>query len=330
MNTFRTELLLKPTLAPINLKSKMLTLGSCFSNSIGDQFYKNKFSCLTNPFGSVYNPLSIHKLLLMALENKEPEKDTYIINEGLWKNHDFHSNFSAQSKLEVEEKIKATLQTTHHFLKTTEYIIITYGTAFVYEKLDTHTLVANCHKQPSKNFTNRLLSLDEITNSFQQVYHAIKAINPAIKFIITASPVRHTKDTLELNSVSKSILRVASDQLKEQFGVDYFPAYEIMMDDLRDYRFYEADMIHPNSQAIDYIWQKFSDQYFSKSTKDFIAQWKEIKAAMHHKAFNHTGESHQKFLHQTLSKLAALRTTVDVEQEIKEIEKLLVTTLSKR
>jgi hypothetical protein len=323
MNTFRTELFLKPLSHSIDLKNKVLTIGSCFSTSIGQQLAQHKFHCLVNPFGAIYNPVSIHGLLQFAIENKAPSDNSYTLNEAQWKNYDFHSSFSSPSKTTVEEKIQAAISNAHLFLQSVDYIIITYGTAFVYERKDTRDVVGNCHKQPSENFIKRLLSVDEIIHSFNQVFQSIKAKYPTIKFILTVSPVRHIKDTLELNSVSKSLLRVAIHQLKEQLNIDYFPAYELMMDDLRDYRFYEVDMIHPNQQAIDYIWGKFSDQYFSDSTKNFIKQWKDIQAALNHRPFNPEGEAHQKFLRKTLEKLDDLNKLADVQKEIDQLQKLI-------
>jgi hypothetical protein len=320
MNTFRTELFLKTLSHPIELKSKVLTIGSCFSTSIGQQLADNKFNCLVNPFGSIYNPISIHKLLLFALENKSPSENSYLTNEGLSKNYDFHSSFSSPSKTAVEEKMQSAISNAQFFLQSADYIIITYGTAFVYERKDTGEIVANCHKQPSEYFTRRLLSVDEIVSSFKNIVQSIKAKHPNIKFVLTVSPVRHIKDTLELNSVSKSILRIAAHQLKEQPNIDYFPAYELMMDDLRDYRFYEADMIHPNQQAIDYIWDKFSNQYFSDSTRNFIKQWKETKAALNHRPFNPEGEAHRKFLQQSITKLIELGKFVNTEVEIEQLK----------
>lgn len=323
MSNFRTELFVKPNSTKIDLKSKILTVGSCFSNSIGDQLLNSKFNCLINPFGVVFNPISILKLLQLAADDKKPSPDSFFHKDGHWKNYDFHSCFSAQSKLEIEEKIQEVLKRTHNFLKTCNYIIITFGTALVYRRNDNRETVANCHKQQASLFQRQLLTSAQICSSFSTAFDSLKKINPQIKIMITVSPVRHTKDTLELNSVSKSVLRFVSHELEQQFRAEYFPAYEIMMDDLRDYRFYEADMIHPNQQAIFYIWQKFSDQYFSDSTKDFIEKWKKIKTALNHRPFEPQAHSYQSFLQQTLASLMKLKHIVDIEKELVLIENQL-------
>ena len=174
---------------------------------------------------------------------------------------------------------------------------------------------------PSENFLSQILSPEKIIASFETLIEKLNKWKPGIKIILTVSPVRHVKDTLELNSVSKSILRWACHSIQEQYpGVEYFPAFEIMMDDLRDYRFYEPDMIHPSAEAIDYIWEKFSDSWFNPSTKSLMKQWQHISAALHHRPFHPQSEAHKKFLYETLRKLKELLPNIPVEEEIKEIQ----------
>jgi hypothetical protein len=321
MPLFRTEVTIAPSAVKMDYKTRFTTIGSCFSNSIGEKLTDNKFDCLINPFGTIFNPFSIHQLVKLACNNTPPDENSYVFTEEVWRNYQLHSSFFSKVKTELEDKIKSTIVSLHDCLQTADYLIITYGTAFVYERNDTNQLVANCHKQPSNEFTKRLLTVEEITESFKTMMEALHKINPGCKVILTVSPVRHLKDTLELNSVSKSVLRVACHQLIRG-GVAYFPAYEFVLDDLRDYRFYEADMIHPNQQGIDYIWDKFSDQYFSDSTKDFIKQWKDIQAALSHRPFNPEGEAHQKFLKQSISKLMELGKLVNTESEIEQLKSL--------
>jgi len=322
MPLFRTEITIAPSTVKMDYSTRIITVGSCFSNSIGEKLTESKFNCMINPFGTIFNPASIHQLVKLASLNKTPDENSYVFTEDVWKNYQLHSSYFSKDRKELEKKIKSSIQSIHDFLKTTDYLIITYGTAFVYERNDTNQLVANCHKQPSNEFTKRLLTVEEITESFKTMMEALHKINPGGKVILTVSPVRHLKDTLELNSVSKSVLRVACHQLIRG-GLAYFPAYEFVLDDLRDYRFYEADMIHPNQQAIDYIWGKFSDQYFSDSTKNFINQWKDIQAALNHRPFYLEGESHQKFLRKTLEKLDELNNLADVQKEIDQLQKLI-------
>lgn len=317
MKSFRTELSLKPSGLNFGLRDPILTIGSCFADQIGKQLNVNKFIVSANPLGIIYNPLSIHHVLHYAIKANTPEDKTYIQQGGIWNNYEFHSSFSATTKEEITGGIKQAIETTHEFLKKTKVLIITYGTAWAFERIDSGLLVANCHKVDPKNFNKILLPPTQIVASFQQLYEELKSLNSSLKIILTVSPVRHIKDTLELNQVSKSALRLACHSIQDKYAdVEYFPAYEIMIEDLRDYRFYEPDMIHPSSEAIDYIWDKFHHHYFDDSTKDFIHQWKTVLADLKHRPFHPQADAHQEFLKATLKKLEALKSIVNVDEEI--------------
>ena len=321
MKSFRTELQTEASTTQIRYDSRVFTIGSCFANSIGKRLSQNKFVVSSNTLGTLYDPLSIHRALHFTIHNELPLPATYIENQGIWSNYEFHSSFSALTKSEVERKISNAIGAAHHFLKDVEILFVTYGTAKVYERTDTGEPVANCHKMPSENFLAQILSPEKIIASFETLVEKLNKWKPGIKIILTVSPVRHVKDTLELNSVSKSILRWACHAIQEQYPeVEYFPAFEIMMDDLRDYRFYESDMIHPSAQAIDYIWGKFSDSWFDPSTKSLMKQWQQVSAALHHRPFHPHSEAHKKFLYETLRKLKELLPGIPVEEEIKEIQ----------
>lgn len=316
MQSFRTEIKLEKAKHGISLKQDILTAGSCFSDAIGDKLIENKFTACVNPFGTTYNPVSIHKILRAALNNALPASHSYFENNGLYAHYDFHSDFSSPDKEVVEHAIKNSIHTAHEFLKTAHWIIITYGTAWVFKRNDTGDLVANCHKVPVQNFTKELLSEKKILESFEGFYQNLKAVNPSCKIMLTVSPVRHIKDSIQLNSLSKSILRVACNTLTELHqDVIYFPSYEIMLDDLRDYRFYKSDMLHPNADAEEYIWNKFSESLFDDRTKEFLNKWKLIYASLQHKPFHAKSESHQKFLKKLLAELMELNGTVNVDEE---------------
>lgn len=325
MDEFRTELQIKPSETKISLHHPFLTIGSCFADSIGIKLRTSKFSVSINPFGSVYNPISIHKLILQTI-NKQPLADnSYLQNADTILNYNFHSEFNSTTKQELEKNINDTIGQGHHFLRGTNCIIVTYGTAWVYERTDNNEVVANCHKMPSGLFKKNILTQKKIIESFGEMYRAIKLFNPEIRIIVTVSPVRHLKDTLELNSVSKSILRLSCHTLTELYNdVDYFPAYEILLDDLRDYRYYSSDLIHPTDFAIDYIWRKFCEKYFSKETKIVLHEWQEILKALHHKPFQPASSAHQKFLRETLKKLNELKSSVNVDTEITSVQSQLI------
>jgi hypothetical protein len=325
MKPFRTILKGHVSSHMLSLQSKILTAGSCFADAIGNQLITHKIHTAANPFGTIYNPHSIHKVLSYALYNEVPTDQTFIEYNELHSNFDFHSAFSSSERNILSKRLTDILGTTHYFIKDASTIIITYGTAWVYERKDNGEIVANCHKMPAVDFSKSLLSQKKIIESFDQLYTAFKGFNPNINFILTVSPVRHIKDTLELNNVSKSVLRLACHSItKAHPDVEYFPAYEIMMDDLRDYRFYKSDMIHPTEEAEEYIWESFIERYFDLTTKEFFKQWKKIMSAMEHRPFHPTSKAHQSFLREILESLQELKKVVDVYREEELIKSQLI------
>jgi hypothetical protein len=324
MNEFRTIVRAHPGSRRINLKNIILTAGSCFADAMGKRFDHYKFSVLANPFGATYNPISIHKSLEAPAEDYNT-RDAFVQNHGLVFHYDFHSQWSSETEAELNRKLQEMSRQVQSVIQKASVIILTYGTAWVYTRKENGEIVANCHKVPADRFNKSLLREQEIIQSFNTLYQQIKKINPACFFILTVSPVRHLKDSLELNSVSKSVLRTSCHSISSNFqDVDYFPAYEIMMDDLRDYRFYKSDMIHPSDDAENYIWKQFSDRYFDDSTLAFMDEWDQIASALRHKPFHPQSESHQKFLRNTLQKLKQLQSTVNVETEIASVESQLL------
>jgi len=321
---FRTELHTRPSENKLLMSDKVLTIGSCFADEMAFRLAENKIQ-IGNYFGTVFNPVSIHRLLMFGLKKETPSAKTYSVHDGVHFNFYFHSSFSSTDKNELANRIQNTIAKANSFLRTASRIIITYGTSFVYKLTDTGEAVANCHKMPSTDFNKYLLTQPEIIESFEGFYGTLKSINPACKIILTVSPVRHLKDTIELNAVSKSILRIACHSISNQFSdVEYFPAYEILLDDLRDYRFYKKDLIHPTEEAIDYICEKFIDSYFDQSAKIFFTEWSQIKKDLNHKPFNIKSESHQKFLQSLLLKLEKLQSQVDVSKEIENLKSSVV------
>ncbi len=321
MRSFRTVVSISPSKQPIAHRDKIITTGSCFAQAIGDRLQRFKFDALVSPFGVIYNPIAIHKTLLYAVHNEPPAAHTYLENGGTHLNYDFHSSLSSGESQQLRDTLNHLIGTTHHFLARANALLITYGTAWVYTRNETGEIVANCHKTPAANFSKALLSVQDIGNSFRSIHDAAKKLNPGLRFILTVSPVRHLRDTAELNSVSKSVLRLACHQIAGEFAnTEYFPAYEIMLDDLRDYRFYKADMIHPTEEAEDYIWEKFAIRYFDESTRAFIQQWSDILSALNHRPFHPGSRQHQQFLADLIRKLEAFKGQVDVDGEIKLVQ----------
>jgi hypothetical protein len=324
MDPFRTPLNAGVSKHTFGLSDRIITIGSCFSDSIGSRLQESKINTLVNPFGTVYNPHSIHKLIRYAIFNQPVPEHTYLSHGDVHLNFDFHSALSALSHQQLRSILTNSIGSTHHFIKDASWIVITYGTAWAYERTDTMEIVTNCHKQPSGFFTRQLLTQKKILESFTLMYDDLKKINPNIHIILTVSPVRHLKETLELNSVSKSILRVACHTLQELYDdVSYFPSYEILLDDLRDYRFYKSDMIHPTNEAENYVWKNFVEHYGNADLRQFLDVWQPLQLALRHKAFHPTSQAHQQFLRETLKKLLALQPRVDVSTEIEKLKESL-------
>ena len=309
----------------IGLQSPILSLGSCFAQSMGNRLLAHKFKALVNPFGTLFNPISIFKLLQMSLDKDLPNdfEEHFVQNQGIWHHYDFHSEFSASTKADLAQNIAKALQKLRHFIHTQkpQVLLLTFGTAWVYELKTSQKVVANCHKTPAQHFEKRLLSLEEITQAFQLLQQPLKNSLPHLQILLTVSPVRHIKDTLPLNTVSKSLLRVLCHQWAENYAqVSYFPSYEMMLDDLRDYRFYEADMLHPNEVAQAYIWEQFQQSFFSENTRQVLKKWAKVQKALQHKAFHPQSPAHRAFLEKTKQQLQNLSAILDLQEELKMVE----------
>ena len=315
MQNFRTTFPIPPSSNKISLDSQILTVGSCFADVVGNQLRDNKLDILVNPFGTLFNPLSIFKILSPSYT--QADERLYVENQKMWFHYDFHSQFISNSKGNLEAQINQTLYAINSLLPTTNHLIITFGTAFIYRLINPQIYVANCHKMPNNLFEKELLSVKDICKGFAILYKELKEINPDLKIVLTVSPVRHTKDGIPENQVSKSILRAACHYLTTDYeNVAYFPSYEVMMDDLRDYRFYKPDLIHPNEVAEQYIFEQFAEAYFDDNLKDFIKEWASIQTSLNHRPFNEKSENHQAFLKKLLGDLMKISGRVDVREEI--------------
>ena len=295
----------------INHKTNLLLLGSCFSDAMGKQFLDFKFSTHSNPFGIIFNPLSIAKLF-----SKEDYLDEHIVkSDQLYYHLDTHSAIKGETKEELKNKLFKMKSMFDLQVGKSDVIFITLGTGFVYEYLTTRKIIANCHKIPSQHFSKQLLHVEEIVRSFDEVLRNY----PKKEFIFTVSPVRHTKEGLSHNMLSKSILRVACAELIKMTNVHYFPSYEMMVDDLRDYRFYKEDLIHISNQGEKYIWEKIKDTFFCEATLQLIGKIEKIKRRIAHRPFNPNTEIHLTFLEETLKGLNEMTHKVDVQYEIEII-----------
>ncbi|RJE75060.1 GSCFA domain-containing protein [Reichenbachiella sp. MSK19-1] len=313
----KTDIKIKSFNESIQLGQQIVTLGSCFAQGMGERLQQFKFDTLVNPFGVVFNPVSLANLL----RDSPLDTSRFVERDGLCCHYDYHFDVRAESPELLVEQIAAKRQQVQFYLQSADWLILTFGSATVYEY--NGQVVANCHKQPQHLFDKRMLRPDEMNRDMQDVLGTLQKHNPKLKVILTVSPVRHIKDGITENQLSKSLLRVLCDQLSQNNGVYYFPSYEVMVDDLRDYRFYKSDMVHPTEQAEEYIWNSFLHAAMDEHSKDFIKQWYLIRTAMAHRPFNPKTAAHRQFLLQSQAKLSAWRDVVDVQEEYAWFEQQL-------
>ncbi|MEM7548644.1 MAG: GSCFA domain-containing protein [Bacteroidota bacterium] len=297
-----------------------MSLGSCFSELIGKKLLESKFNILNNPFGTIYNPLSIFQILKFGINKELPNEESYVLNREVWYNYFFHSKLSSTSLNELKANVNQLILRLHESLKDTDFLVLTLGSAYGYELKDRNEWVANCHKMPSGLFDKKLMDIEELDSVFEKTYSSLKNFNPKIKIILTVSPVRHVKDSLQLNSVSKSTLRLFCHKSTENYeDVKYFPSYEIMTDDLRDYRFYSDDLIHPNNQAELYIWEKFKETQLSLDSISLVKRLEKLYTSLEHRPFHPNTKEHLKFLQNLLAQFQEIDESVNVSDEINNI-----------
>lgn len=301
---FRTEIKIKKSTSCISHQSQILMMGSCFTTSIGQRMIDNKFNINLNPFGALYNPTSIKKGIELLLENRIFTEDDIFLDRGIYNSFYHHSSFSSIDRNECLQNINTSLQQASKQLQGADILFVTFGTAYVYEYLKTGEVVGNCHKLPTSAFKRYKLTVETIVKEWATLIEQLRELNPNLQIIFTVSPIRHLRDGAHDNQLSKATLLLAIEELNAQFcNTQYFPSYEIVLDDLRDYRFYDRDMIHPNSLAIDYIWTIFKEAYLAKESDTIIAEWNKIKQAIDHRPLNETSDEYIHFLKQTLLKL---------------------------
>jgi hypothetical protein len=303
----------------ISYTDKILFIGSCFSEEIGNKMMDLKFDVLQNPNGILYDPISISDALFSYIENEAfDEKNLFELN-GLWHSWKHHSAFSGVKKKDVLRTINNSIHQAHSFLKQTKILIITFGTAFNYQLKEGFKNVANCHKAPGNLFIKTLLPVEQIKADLSSAITALETFNPGLKIIVTVSPVKHVKDGVVENNRSKARLLEAAHLIcDEKENVFYFPSYELVNDVLRDYRFYKKDLVHPNETAIDFVFEKFSHSFFGDVTKEAMKEIEKIISAMKHKPFIKESEAHQKFISsqiQNIGKIENAYSYIDLSKE---------------
>jgi len=311
---FRTNIQLKKERNQIDYDSNLLLIGSCFSENIHKKLNYFKFQTYSNPFGILFNPIAIENLISNSINLKNyTEKDIFKLNES-WHTFSAHSDLSSPNKEAVLQNLNSSIRLTEQQLKKASHVIITLGTARVYRFIETDTIVGNCHKVPQKKFLEELLSVEEIVISLENIITLAKLVNPSVNIIFTVSPVRHLKDGFIENSQSKAHLLSAIHKIVDARNqLYYFPSYEIMLDDLRDYRFYENDMVHPNETAINYIWEQFNQVWIDENSKPIMKQVENIQKGLAHKPFNPNSSQHQEFLKELNQKIDTLKKSKNIQ-----------------
>jgi hypothetical protein len=292
----RTDWKLEPGGYLINHHSKILLIGSCFSEHISGKLKFSGFDVFENPHGILFHPLAIERTVSDCLQQTQYRKEDLVFNGELWTSLNHHGRFNNPDPQVVLDSINASIRKAHIFLKNTSHLVLTLGTSWAYRHVEKESLVANCHKIPQKEFKKELLSREEIVASLERTVSRVREVNPEVAIILTVSPVRHIKDGMVENTLSKARLHESIHQLKaEKDGISYFPAYELMMDDLRDYRFYKSDLIHPSETAVEYIWERFSDCWIDPSANQLMQEARSIHRGLKHRPLQASSGKHREF-----------------------------------
>jgi len=304
MDHFRTEVSIEQAEHRIKYDSNLLFMGSCFATNLGHYFSETCYNSRVNPFGVLYNPLSIANSLNRLITEHGFGEDDVQYHNGSYHSFYHHSVFNKADKKAFLLHANQAFEDGVSFLKSANFLFITFGTAWVYQHKESQEVVSNCHKYPASTFNRSMLSTAEIVECYTQLIQSLKETNPDLKIIFTVSPVRHWKDGAHGNQISKATLLLAIEQINNLFShTSYFPAYEVLLDDLRDYRFYKDDMLHPSDLAITYIRKKFTDAYFDEQAHTFSKTVEALKKASNHRPFSISSDAHQTFINKHINKV---------------------------
>jgi len=304
----------------INYSNKFVFAGSCFAENIGELFLQYKLNSVINSHGIQYNPHSICNALQDCIESKQiNESDLFFYND-LWHSWHHHSRFSNVNKEICLANINEQIQTAHHHLKQANWLIITLGSSFVYKNIELNKLVANCHKVPQKQFQKYLFTSIETEQFLEEIIQKLKSFNSQLQIIFTVSPVRYIRDGVVENNLSKArLIDAVHSTVAKHTHCSYFPVYELVIDDLRDYRFFKEDLVHPNELAIKYVFEKFVEHTFDEKSKNILEKVKEINAAKNHRSFSEETTTVKKFKNNFLQKCFELKKEfpfLDLKSEI--------------
>lgn len=284
---FKLNFDIKSPTRKINYSDKLFFIGSCFSENIAEQFDKHLFSVVSNPHGILFNPTSIANALQDVISKKAYTEKDIFFEQGLWRSFQHHGQFSNADKVICLEGINTSIAAAHEQLKKSNYLFITLGSAFAYKHIQQNSIVANCHKILAKEFEKVLISKEEITSAYNKLIADLKTFSPSIKIVFTVSPVRYIRDGLVENNQSKAILLQSIHELiATNENCFYFPSYEIVIDELRDYRFFKEDLVHPNELAVKYIWERIQQSWIDTESIEFINEAGQYKRLLEHRVLN--------------------------------------------
>ncbi|MDP4278604.1 MAG: GSCFA domain-containing protein [Bacteroidota bacterium] len=324
---FRTNIPVSTAAFRLSHADRHMVIGSCFAENIGNRFKEGGFNVTVNPFGVLYNPASISAAIRRLMSEDAFRRDELNYYDGLFHSFSHHSSFSDANADVALSRINSSFRKAVAALKHSTCLMLTFGTAWVYTLPETGQVVANCHKFPANRFQRSRLSVESIVADYSELINALLEKQPDLKLILTVSPIRHAKDGMHENTLSKSVLHLAIANLCDRFRqIVYYPSYELMMDDLRDYRFYGEDMLHPSSVAQEYIWNHFSDTFLSKASRDIAHQVQQIRKAMEHKPFHPEDEAYKRFAQKNIASIELLCLSVpglDLKEERQFFEKII-------
>lgn len=313
---FRSEIILEKASQNISHQNPILSLGSCFADEIGKKLEDAKFLTTRNPLGIFFNPISIAESLESGFDKRVSLRANFVRSGSIVLNYLSHSKIKGLSEDDYLHNFHRAYSELKESLKV-DFFIITWGTAWIYRLKENNQVVVSCHKQDSNLFRKELIRVEDIVKSYDDLMQGVLKDK---NIIITISPIRHIRDTLIFNQTSKSTLLLAAYELSQKYdNVFYFPAYEIMMDDLRDYRFYHYDLIHPNEFAVNYIWEKFKSQWFSEQTIEMIKRWDKLMKSLQHRPFDESSEAYKNLLLRLKNKIMDF-THFSVQEELDLIE----------
>lgn len=311
---FRTEIPAESLRFPIHHSDRLILLGSCFAEHIGARLEASGFLTDVNPFGVLYNPLSVASGISALMQNKVYTREDIFEDRGLYASFAHHSRFSASTAEACLEGINRRMRQSSAFLREASVLLITFGTSFVFRLKETGEVVSNCHKMPASLFDRQRLTVSDMSAEWKCLLVRLKEYNPKLRILFTVSPIRHWKDGAHGNQLSKAALLLTIDELEragrkhpEYPPMHYFPSYELVLDDLRDYRYYAEDMLHPSSLAVDYIWEKFSETCFDRATGQAVNEFRKIQQVLQHRPFHPESETYRQLLEKTRLQEAAFR-----------------------